>query len=95
LQRDYPKGRDWFDLYWYLNQPHWPPPNIAMLQQALLQSGWQGGKVTESNWQVHVQQRLETLNWGALVDDVRRFVMAQQLLEAFKKETVEGLLRRL
>jgi predicted nucleotidyltransferase component of viral defense system len=31
LQRDYLKGRDIYDLWWYLNQPNWPEPNLEYL----------------------------------------------------------------
>src|SRR5690606_31566222 len=39
LQRAYAKGRDLYDLAWYLNQPAWPNPNLEMLNHALVQSG--------------------------------------------------------
>jgi predicted nucleotidyltransferase component of viral defense system len=92
LQRDYIKGRDWYDLYWYLNQTQWPSPNIDMLNQALAQSGWQKGLVTESKWPAYVLERLATLNWQRVIDDVQRFVLDQQDLTNFKKETIEHLL---
>jgi len=50
LQQATIKGRDWYDLYWYLRQPGWPAPNIPMLNQALAQSGWDKGTLTENNW---------------------------------------------
>lgn len=92
LQRTYTKGRDWYDLYWYLSQTQWPAPNVNLLNQALAQSGWQKGLVTESNWPAYVLERLATLNWQRVVDDVQRFVIDQQDLTAFKKETIEHLL---
>ncbi len=92
LQRDYIKGHDWYDLYWYLRQTQWPSPNITMLNQALAQSGWEKGLITDSNWQSYVQLRLASLNWQRVVDDVQRFVINQQDLTNFKKETVEHLL---
>jgi predicted nucleotidyltransferase component of viral defense system len=94
LQREYIKGRDWYDLYWYLRQPEWPSPNIEMLNQALEQSGWKKGVVTPNNWQTTVQKRLQTLPWPRVVDDVQRFVIAQSDLIEFKKEFLEHLLTR-
>lgn len=35
LQRDYTKGRDIYDLWWYLNQPDWPEPNLEYLNQSM------------------------------------------------------------
>jgi predicted nucleotidyltransferase component of viral defense system len=37
LQRDYLKGRDIYDLWWYLNQPNWPEPNLEYLNHCLQQ----------------------------------------------------------
>jgi hypothetical protein len=92
LQREYVKGRDWYDLYWYLRQSEWPAPNLAMLNSALAQSGWDKGEVMANNWRVHVRERLEALDWGQVVADVQRFLMRQEELTAFKKEVVEDLL---
>jgi hypothetical protein len=42
LQRPCIKGRDLYDLLWYLSMPDWPSPNFVMLNSALAQSGWTG-----------------------------------------------------
>ena len=39
LQRPYVKGRDFFDLLWYLSDPGWPSPNLTLLNRALAQTG--------------------------------------------------------
>ena len=91
FQRDYVKGRDWYDLYWYLRQPQWSTPNIAMLNNALAQSGWGKGDVTTNNWREYVLERLELLDWSQVVADVQRFLMKQEELIVFEKETVAGL----
>lgn len=92
LQREYVKGRDWYDLYWYLRQPQWPSPNLAMLNSALGQTGWEKGAVTAENWREHVLARLAQLEWKRAVDDVQRFLMNQEELSGFKAETIKGLL---
>jgi len=33
LQRPYTKGRDVYDLLWYLSDPQWPPPNLTLLNK--------------------------------------------------------------
>lgn len=91
LQREYVKGRDWYDLYWYLSQPQWASPNVAMLNNALIQSGWEKGEVTVNNWRGYVLERLEQLNWVQVTADVQRFLMKQEDLIAFKKETIARL----
>ena len=50
LQRPYTKGRDIYDLLWYLSDPNWPPPNPELLNNALAQTGWQGRALTETGW---------------------------------------------
>jgi predicted nucleotidyltransferase component of viral defense system len=94
LQREYPKGRDWYDLWWYLRQSQWPPPNLAMLNQALAQSGWQKGEATADNWPAFVLERLEQLEWPRVVADMERFLIAQEELPDFQKETLIKLLDR-
>lgn len=74
LLRSYPKGRDIYDLLWYLSDPTWPEPNLNLLNNALAQTNWNGGLLTEENWKEHVLQRLQALSWRGIVDDVRPFV---------------------
>lgn len=92
LHREYAKGRDWYDLWWYLSQPQWASPNFDMLNSALAQSGWDRGTVTADNWQAHVSERLEQLDWERVVDDVQRFLIKQQEVAELKKETIGILL---
>lgn len=74
LQRSYPKGRDIYDLLWYLSDPTWPEPNLVLLNNALAQTHWNGETLTRDNWKEQVRLRLESLNWNNLVNDVRPFV---------------------
>jgi hypothetical protein len=74
LQRSYTKGRDIYDLLWYLSDPTWPLPNLVLLNNALAQTGWQGGTLTEANWRELVREHLRLLDWNAILADVRPFV---------------------
>jgi hypothetical protein len=74
LQRPYIKGRDVYDLLWYLSDPAWPEPNLTLLNNALVQTGWTGGPVTAANWREWVQRRLQALPWEQVVADVRPFL---------------------
>ncbi|MCA9979523.1 MAG: nucleotidyl transferase AbiEii/AbiGii toxin family protein [Anaerolineales bacterium] len=94
LQREYVKGRDWYDLYWYARQPTWPLPNWAMLNNALAQSGWAKGAVTEENWREHLLARLQGIPWPRVVEDVQRFLIEQDELAQFSQETLTELLMR-
>jgi hypothetical protein len=74
LQRPYAKGRDVYDLLWYLSDPTWPAPNVVLLQNALRQTGWAGPEVSAENWRGLVRGRLEALPWDQVVTDVRPFL---------------------
>lgn len=74
LQRPYAKGRDIYDLLWFLSDPTWPPPNLRLLDNALRQTGWSGDYPTEDNWRELVRTRLEGLDWDQVVADVRPFL---------------------
>lgn len=71
LQRPYTKGRDLYDLLWYLSDPDWPPPNLTLLNNALQQTGWIGPHLTEENWRLVLRDQLHRLDWDRVVDDVR------------------------
>jgi predicted nucleotidyltransferase component of viral defense system len=71
LQRPYLKGRDVYDLMWYLSDADWPAPNLRLLNNALRQTGWTGADLTGSTWRDAVRSRLRTLAWERVVADVR------------------------
>ena len=74
LQRPYLKGRDLYDLLWYLSDPSWPAPNLRLLNNALQQTNWRGEPLTGDNWRMVVRQRLQTVSWDNAVADVRPFL---------------------
>jgi len=74
LQRPYIKGRDIYDLVWFLSDPDWPAPNLVLLNNALQQTGWSGGLLTEDNWRAMVRRRLQAVPWERIVADVRPFL---------------------
>jgi predicted nucleotidyltransferase component of viral defense system len=74
LQRPYLKGRDLYDLLWYLSDPDWPAPNLTLLNNALGQTDWDGGLLSDDNWRGVVRQRLQSIAWEQAVTDVRPFL---------------------
>jgi hypothetical protein len=74
LQRPYLKGRDLYDLLWYLSDPDWPAPNLTLLNNALQQTGWAAEPLTEDNWRQAVRRRLQAVAWEQVVHDVRPFL---------------------
>ena len=74
FQRPYAKGRDLYDLLWYLSDPTWPTPNLLMLNNALDQTGWPGERLTEANWREQLRKRLRGLDWKRIETDAHPFV---------------------
>lgn len=74
LQRPWIKGRDLYDLMWYLTDPGWPEPNHPLLQNALRQTGWKGDLPTTDNWRLLVYQRLAEVDVTQAAADVRPFL---------------------
>jgi hypothetical protein len=94
FQRPYAKGRDIYDLLWYLGDRDWPLPNLDLLNNALMQTGWQGGALTAVNWKDHLRNRLDALDWKNLADDVRPFVEPGFDVALLTRENVERALDR-
>ncbi len=76
MQRPHLKGRDLYDLLWYLSDPEWPPPNLTLLNNALRQTGWEREALTAQTWRAVVRQRLESIAWEQVLADVRPFLEA-------------------
>jgi len=94
LQRSYLKGRDVYDLLWYLSDPNWPVPNLILLNNALQQTGWAGASPTEHNWREVVRNRLQTLAWDRVVADVRPFLEPSVNLDLLTFENVMQVLQQ-
>ena len=93
LQRPYPKGRDIFDLWWYLTQPDWPEPNLTQLNAALAQSDWPGPELTPDNWRAMVRQRVADLDWEEnIIRDLQAFIIDPEILERVQKDTLLDML---
>jgi hypothetical protein len=93
LQREYPKGRDIYDLLWYLSDPNWPEPNIILLKNALALTGWAGPVVTTENWRNLIFERLQSIAWKSVLDDVRPFLERPGEIDLLKLENYSRLLR--
>jgi predicted nucleotidyltransferase component of viral defense system len=88
LHRPYLKGRDVYDLVWYLSDPTWPAPNLILLNNALRQTGWTGPELTESTWRQAVRNRLETQTWDRVLADVRPFLEIERETELLTRENI-------
>ena len=94
LNRPWPKGRDLYDLAWYLADRSWPAPNLALLNAALAQTKWTGPTLTDTNWRPEVWRHVETLDWTAAQADVRPFLEHDRDLQMVSPDVVGQLLGR-
>jgi hypothetical protein len=92
LQRPYLKGRDLYDLVWYLSSPDWPSPNLTLLNNALAQTGWVGPQLTPHNWRSRLRAHLQDISWAQALADVGPFLQSMEESVLLTKENLERLL---
>ncbi|AKJ64544.1 nucleotidyl transferase AbiEii/AbiGii toxin family protein [Kiritimatiella glycovorans] len=73
LTRKYAKGRDWYDLLWYLGQRPPVEPNTVLLQNALDQTGDQPSP-RAADWRRLVREQIDTVDFDVIVSDVEPFL---------------------
>lgn len=91
ITRKYDKGRDWYDLLWYLSQRPAPTPNPTLLQNALDQT--QGvGQFNAHKWREFVVDRLQRLDMPGVQKDVLPFLERQADADLLNRENLKTLL---
>jgi len=88
--RRYTKGRDYFDLLWYLTKWRDLVPNVALLCNGLTQAGWKHELPTENNWKQLVYKVVKESDWAKVRQDVEKFLERPEDIKIFTKE---GLLK--
>lgn len=91
INRKYAKGRDWYDLVWYLSQRPPVAPNLLLLQNALDQTRG-AGRTDALAWRSLVRDRLERSDIGAILADVGPFLERPQDAALLTRENLLGLL---
>jgi hypothetical protein len=92
LSGAYTKGRDLFDLVWYLSDRSWPEPNFTFLNNALAQTRWPGPELTAANWRRIVRKRMDEIHWDRAVKDVSPFLERSQDVNLLTFANVRKLL---
>ena len=89
LCRRYVKGRDWYDLCWYISRG--VKPDLGLLQNALWQQGpWAPQALTvTSEWLIEcLAATVGDIDWRELGTDIQRFLPNEErtIPEAWSKE---------
>lgn len=93
LNRKYTKGRDIYDLLWYLSDRSWPEPNLDLLNNALNQTGWDSVNITPKDWKSILAQRVSEVDWKNVRGDVLPFLEHPEEADLLDKDTILGLLK--
>lgn len=94
FNRAYAKGRDLYDLMWYLTSPNPTEPNLILLANALAQTSWAGPIPTPENWRRLIFERLKVLDWRAALTDVRPFLERPAEIDFLTLENFARLLQQ-
>ncbi|HEX9331797.1 MAG TPA: nucleotidyl transferase AbiEii/AbiGii toxin family protein [Anaerolineales bacterium] len=93
LQRAFLKGRDLYDLIWYLSDRNWPDPNLVLLNNALNQTAWTGPTINAENWREIVYAKIKAISFEQALDDVRPFLGSNEDMSLLTKENLMHLLK--
>jgi len=93
LCRSWCKGRDLYDLVWYLADTTWPDPNLPLLNSALSQTGWTGPELVVGNWRKALVDKLKSLDWDAARADVLPFLERPREVDLIRPEHFFRLLQ--
>ena len=94
LARRYTKGRDIYDLLWYLSRSEPTVPNVPLLRNALIQTNWRGTQVTSETWRSVIELRLREVNFAEVVDDVAPFLESPEERELLTLQIVLAALHQ-
>jgi hypothetical protein len=92
IHRSHVKGRDLYDLVWYLSDPTWSEPNLRLLKASLAQTGMELTETQVIEWRKLVAERVAGMEWDLVIADVRPFLERAEDIALLTKENVLNLL---
>ena len=92
LWRSFVKGRDWYDLVWYLTQSI--IPNYTLLEQATQQTEWKKLRLDKEKIKKLLLDKLDTITMVQLLDDVEYFLMHPSEKNILDISSLQALLHR-
>ena len=92
LTRPYTRGRDYFDLSWYLSRNKGLEPNFVLLKNALTQTDYKKKFPESGNWRQVLMEKLKKTDWETIQSDVKNFLENPNDLEALSIDNFRSLL---
>ncbi len=92
LFRKYTKGRDWYDLLWYLTNDEKPRPNLVLLNNAVKQTDRNHKQLTEKNWKEVLKKRIKKCDFKKARNEVSKFLKRPEEAEFLTEKNFSKLL---
>jgi len=89
--RRYTKGRDYYDLIWYLGKQI--KPNLKVLNNAVKQTHPDDEEFTEANFKERLVKHLESLDFKKIKSDIERLVINKREFDLLDIDSIKSLLR--
>lgn len=90
--RKYVKGRDFYDLVWYLGKK--TTPNFQLLNNAIRQIDSQSGAlITSENFKEFLKTQLAKINFSNVRRDVERFLVDKEEVKILDKDIIMQLIK--
>lgn len=89
--RRYTKGRDFYDLVWYLAKK--ATPNFVLLNHAVEQTHETNPEISQENFQNFLRNHLEKIDFEKVRKDVERFLADKNEAELLNRDSILSLLR--
>jgi len=90
--RKYVKGRDFYDLVWYLGKKILP--NFVLLNNAIAQTETKKVVVTEKNFEEFLLEKMARVDFAKVRKDVERFLIDKEELRLLNKKLIKELLHK-
>lgn len=91
LFRKYTKGRDYYDLAWYLGKRI--KPDFKLLNNAIKQTQKNPEAITEHSFKETLLKQLNSVDFKNIKNDVERFIINQEETALLTPEHIKSLLR--
>jgi len=89
--RRYTKGRDYYDLMWYLGRK--TKPNFALMNNAICQTEGKEREIREDEFKARLIEHLKSVDFRKIRAEVERFIIHPEELKFLDLEPVLSLLR--